>query len=426
MVMDCFDRIIGYESIKNELKRTADVLRNPEVYQKLGVQPPCGLLLYGVPGVGKTLMAKCLIEASGRTAFPLRRNQPDGDFVRAIDETFSKAAESEPSIVFLDDMDKFATVEEDRSNEEEFVAVQACIDNLKGKSVFVLATANSLGELPDCLLRPGSFDMVVEISEPNSEDNEKIIEYYLSQKPHVDDVDPKQIARIMIGRSCAELETALNSAGLLAGFDRSDKITMRHILMGCISITHHVTRDFIISNRTDHPDDVNSTTVRVACHEAGHLVVAETLSPGSVTIACIHNPINGSRGFVSYYDDDCGEKFLDYAMRSLGGYIAVQQRFGIVDTGAGEDIEKAKRTLHNAIEHHGLRGMAFLESPFKDSDNLLSAQESALFAELERCCTDVRQILSEHKAFLDATIKALLEKGLLTADDITNLKKQAG
>ncbi len=113
-------------------------------------------------------------------------------------------------------------------------------------------------------------------------------------------------------------------------------------------------------------------------------------------------------------------------MRSLGGYIAVQKRFGIVDTGAGEDIEKAKRTLHNAIEHHGLRGMAFLESPFKDSDNLLSAQESALFAELERCCTDVRQILSEHKAFLDATIKALLEKGLLTADDITNLKKQAG
>lgn len=79
--MSKFDKIIGYSAVKKELKQIADTLKNREVYAKLGVSSPRGLLLYGEPGVGKSLMASAVIEESGRKAFVCRKDQPNGDFV---------------------------------------------------------------------------------------------------------------------------------------------------------------------------------------------------------------------------------------------------------------------------------------------------------------------------------------------------------
>ena len=81
--MSAFDKVIGYESIKAELIRYCDVLREPEKYWKLGVKRPSGILLYGEPGIGKTLMAEAFIEESGCKAFVLRKNKPDGSFVES-------------------------------------------------------------------------------------------------------------------------------------------------------------------------------------------------------------------------------------------------------------------------------------------------------------------------------------------------------
>ena len=80
--MNEFDRIIGYEGLKKELMQVADALRSGEAYAKLGVKSPRGLMLHGDPGVGKTLMASCLIGASGRKAFVCRKDKPDGEFVK--------------------------------------------------------------------------------------------------------------------------------------------------------------------------------------------------------------------------------------------------------------------------------------------------------------------------------------------------------
>lgn len=127
--MNPFDKIIGYEAVKQELIRIADVLAHPDAYAALGVSAPKGLLLHGDPGVGKTLMVNSLIEASGLPSFICRRDTPDGDFVLKIKEVFDDAAKKAPAIIFLDDLDKFAKTEEDSFNQEEFVAVQAAIDN---------------------------------------------------------------------------------------------------------------------------------------------------------------------------------------------------------------------------------------------------------------------------------------------------------
>ncbi|MCH5156236.1 MAG: AAA family ATPase, partial [Clostridiales bacterium] len=123
--MSEFDKIIGYKDIKSELIRLCDIIRNGEKYKALGVTLSGGLLLDGDPGVGKTLMANCFIKESGRPAFVCRKNKPDGEFVNEIKKTFNEAAENAPSIILLDDMDKFANEDDNHKNAAEYVTVQS-------------------------------------------------------------------------------------------------------------------------------------------------------------------------------------------------------------------------------------------------------------------------------------------------------------
>ena len=94
--MSKFDEIIGYAQIKNELKQISDTLKNPKNYEKLGISAPTGLLLYGDPGVGKSLMANAVIEDSGRNVFVCRKNKPNGEFINEIKKTFDMAVENAP------------------------------------------------------------------------------------------------------------------------------------------------------------------------------------------------------------------------------------------------------------------------------------------------------------------------------------------
>ena len=103
-----FEQVIGYEDVKREFEYVLDIMLNNGKYSKLGVKTPHGILLNGNPGVGKTLMASCFINASKRKCFTVRKDKPDGDFIKFIKQAFEEAVENQPAIVFLDDMDKFA------------------------------------------------------------------------------------------------------------------------------------------------------------------------------------------------------------------------------------------------------------------------------------------------------------------------------
>ena len=132
-----FESIIGYRSIKLEVSRILDQLTNPDKYSVLGVTEPHGLLLHGVPGVGKSTFANAVVEATGRAVLVCRKDKSNGDFVNHIVHIFDEAAENAPSVVLLDDLDKFANEDERLRDSEEFVTVQACIDKVKDKRVFV-------------------------------------------------------------------------------------------------------------------------------------------------------------------------------------------------------------------------------------------------------------------------------------------------
>lgn len=177
-----FDRIIGYDAIKNELLQICDMIKNKEVYKKLGAKLPQGILLYGKPGLGKRLMAKSIIEESGLKTYTIRKNKGNGDFIAYITETFQTAKEHAPSIVFLDDMDKFANEDSNHCDTEEYVAVQSGIDEVKHCGVFVIATVNEIWKLPKSLKRSGRFDRKIEVRPPSDNDANRIISYYLSKR----------------------------------------------------------------------------------------------------------------------------------------------------------------------------------------------------------------------------------------------------
>ncbi len=234
--MDNFERVVGYEDIKAELRRFADVIKNTNKYADLGVTLPSGLLLSGKPGLGKTLMAKCFIEEAGCKTFTLRKDKPNGDFVKHIRETFDEAKKEAPSIVFLDDMDKFANEDRMHRDAEEYVTIQSCIDDNKGCGIFVLATVNEKYDLPDSLLRAGRFDETIDVEPPRGEDAEELIKYFLSTKTMMGNIDMEELTRLMEGNSCAEIETIINKAGIYAVSDGRDRIDQGDIVKACMRL----------------------------------------------------------------------------------------------------------------------------------------------------------------------------------------------
>lgn len=430
MCMKEFDKIIGYASVKKELEQIADVLKNGDVYAKLGVVAPKGLLLHGEPGLGKTLMASCLIEASGRPHFICRKNKPNGDFVKAIKETFAEAAKNAPSIIFLDDMDKFANGDERHPDAEEYVTVQSCIDEVKDKEVFVLATANNTSTLPDSLLRAGRFDRVIEIEVPVGEDAVNIIEHYIKGKPFAEDVDAKIIARIMDGHSCAELETVINEAGLYAGYQRSEKITMQHFIDACLQTVFDVPIKVADDNKDNWVENLQNPdclSTQIVYHEAGHAVIEEILNPNSVTLVSAYNRKFSSGGFTTLYRNR-NELPLQRQMKrvvgALGGMAATEQKFGITDSGTTRDLNHAFRVTMGMIENECICGFDLHKNGYDDSEALKNRREQATAIQVEKYYRKAKEILSLNWEFLEKLARELAEQKILDTADVQKIKSE--
>lgn len=425
--MKAFDKIIGYASLKQELMQISDTLKNREFYDKLGVSAPRGLLLYGEPGVGKSLMASAIIEESGRPVFRCRKDEPNGDFVKKIKATFEKAAENAPSIVFLDDMDKFANGDEKHPDAEEYVTVQSCIDETKGKEVFVLATANDTDCLPDSLQRAGRFDRTIEVGLPMGEDAIEIVAYYLKSKRFVEGIDPTVIAKIMIGHSCADLETVINEAGLYAGYERAESITMEHFLKACLRTVFD--KDGLANEQDDfssHLSDPHHIASHMIYHEAGHAVVSEVLCPGSVTLVFAGNLRQEEGGFTRDYREP-GSSLLEWRKKriitSLGGMAAMEQKFGIPDVGCGEDLNFAFYKVWGLISRTCINGFSFYAQGQNDSERLKADVDQAVATQVEQYYRKAKEIISANWDFFEKLAAALAEKKLLSAVDIEKIRE---
>lgn len=408
--MSALENIIGYEDLKTELRRISDILCNPEKYAKLGVTMPNGLLLVGEPGVGKTTMAMCFIEAVGRKAFICRKKKPNGEFVNEIADVFEKAKKSAPSIVFLDDMDKYANEDIEHKNAEEFVTLQSCIDDAKDSDVFVMGTANDLKNLPKSLLRSGRFDKCINVENPRGKDAENIVEFYLSQKNFVTDIDAAEIAGILEGRSCADLERVINEAGIYAGFENKEKIDMDDVLRACLRIIYDAPEKSL-----DDDDEIDM----IAYHEAGHAVISEILAPGTVNLVTVkknHGDIGGFSSTNPPKGYRYSKKYMENRVISiLGGKAATEIIFGIVDVGAKNDIQKAFNIVEKFVDDYCTYGFdRWIKYPYHSSDALLSRKELMMSSEVEHFYEQAKRILAENRDCLVAVANALMDRKILT------------
>lgn len=416
-----FNKVIGYEDVKIELERIIDMMINSKKYKDLGVQTTRGLLLHGEPGVGKTLMAKCLIKASKRPTFIVRKDLPDGDFVKYIKSTFEKAKKEAPSIVFLDDMDKFANCDRHHKNAEEFVTIQACIDECKDSEVFVLATTNDIDSIPDSLLREGRFDKTIVIENPQGEDAAKIVKHYLKKKKCGKDVNPDEVAKLLDGRSCAALETVINEAGVYAGYENKAEITMDDLVRAFMRVVYKA------PEKLNFKED--KYMLQTAYHEAGHSVVAEVLEPGSVNFTTIKphdGSVSGFAGFINndnYFEDI---KFMENRVVALlAGRAATEIVYGVTDIGANSDLHRAFDIVERFVDNYCSLGFNYWQgcTDMDQSQVLLERKTMLIQAEMERYYQKAKKILIDNRKYLDALAHELVNKKVLLTNDIQNIKR---
>ena len=421
-----FDKVIGYEFIKDELDQIADTLRNRDVYTKMGVKMPSGLLLYGEPGVGKTLMATAMIEASGCPCYTCRKDQPDGDFIRAIRKAFNQAQENAPAIVFLDDLDKFANEDEDHRDAEEYVTVQSCIDDVKHKDVFVLATVNNMRKLPKSLRRAGRFDRLLKMDVPTGADATAIVKHYLRDKKLDDSLDISFVAKALDGHTCAELETVINEAGLYAGYERVDYITVEHFVRACMHVIYQVHGDDY-DQAMFAREDLFSLGLRThaVLHEAGHAAVSEILRPGSVTIVSLLGS-HWDSGFVAYCADSktSANGPLPDILVTLAGMAAVDQWYGNRGYGNSSDLDKVFQMVETLVKNNSISGLCWTERDFSDSDILRAQREAVVAAKVEEYYCKAKKILALNQSFFGDIIKKLSEKCMLTQMDLREIRKK--
>lgn len=408
--MVSFDSIIGYDNIKRELMQIVDIIKNPHIYVSLGAVTPSGILLNGEPGVGKTMLATAFINECGIKAYVLRRRRPCDDFVNEIREIFDEAKRNAPSIILLDDMDKFVVEEK---NNEEYVVLQSCIDEIEGNEVFVIATTNTTEDIPESLLRPGRFDKRLEIHSPNGKDSERIIRHYMSQKPLSDDMNYEDVSKMLSGKTCAELESVINEAAINAGYERKSRIEMSHLISATLKKAYGVTEK--------HDELSPEQREEIAYHEAGHAVISEVITPGSVGIVSLSSDGGDSKGgFMSRCEDFDRRAYR--ILVSLGGKAAAELKFGKVASGTTSDLSRAIKDIHISTTKIGTYGLASVNRC--PSEALDARQEIVTSAELERYLFKAKEILASNREFLDSMAKALYDRETLLYSDVKAIRER--
>ncbi|MDH7509025.1 MAG: CDC48 family AAA ATPase [Methanomassiliicoccales archaeon] len=248
-----WDDIGDLEEAKRELREAVEwPLKYGEVFEHLDAKPPKGVLLYGPPGTGKTMLAKAVATESEANFINVKGpeflSKWVGESEKAVRETFRKARQAAPCIIFMDEIDSIAPVRggdfDSRVTERVISQLLTEMDGLESlHNVVVIAATNRPDMLDPALLRPGRFDRLVHIPAPNLEGRRKILEVHVRKKPLADDVDLDDLAKRTEGYTGADLAALVNEAVMLAMREiiskggevnseslKKEKVQMRHFL----------------------------------------------------------------------------------------------------------------------------------------------------------------------------------------------------
>ena len=233
-----YEKIGGLEEQIIEVKETVELpLTEPELFEKVGIEPPKGILLYGPPGTGKTLLAKAVANETNATFIKIVASEfvkkYIGEGARLVREVFELAKEKAPAIIFIDELDAVAakrlksSTSGDREVQRTLMQLLAELDGFESRGdIGIIGATNRPDILDPALLRPGRFDRFIEVPLPNVDGRREILKIHTKNMSLDDEVSIDSLADITEDLSGADLKAVCTEAGMFAIREKRDKITV--------------------------------------------------------------------------------------------------------------------------------------------------------------------------------------------------------
>ena len=434
-----FDDVAGEDEAKENLTEVVNYLHDPSKYQEIGASMPKGILLVGPPGTGKTMLAKAVAGEANVPFFSMSGSEFVEMFVgmgaSKVRDLFKQAKEKAPCIVFIDEID---AIGQKRSggqyggNDEREQTLNQLLTEMDGfegnNGVIILAATNRPESLDPALTRPGRFDRRVPVELPDLKGREEILRVHARKIKVAEDVDFGQIARMASGASGAELANIVNEAALRAVRDGRRFATQSDLEESIeVVIAGYQKKNAILTDKEKWT---------VAYHEIGHALVAalQTHSAPVQKITIIPRT-SGALGYTMQVEEGnhylMTKEELENKIATLtGGRAAEEVRFGIVSTGASNDIEQATKLARGMITRYGMSeefDMVALETVTNqylggDTSLACSAEtqtqiDHQVVALVKKEHAKAVGILTENRAKLDELAKYLYEKETITGEE---------
>ena len=431
-----FDDVAGLEEEKGELKEIVEFLKEPEKFTKMGARIPKGVLLYGKPGTGKTLIAKAI---AGEADVPFI-SMSGSEFIEMfaglgasrVRKLFDKARKLAPCIVFIDEIDAIGSRRTSNSGaeSENNQTLNQLLVEMDGfgseETIIVLAATNRPEMLDKALLRPGRFDRQITIPTPDLKGRLEILKIHSKDKKISGNVNLESIAEDTAGFTGAELENILNEAAIIATKNKHEEIENDDIEEAVKKVTVGLEKkDRIISDK-----DKKLT----AYHEAGHAVVSRYL-PTQTNVKEVSIIPRGVAGGYTMYKTNEDKYYIsktemqEKLIALLGGRAAEKLVLDDISTGASNDIEVATQIARDMVTKYGMsdklgpidfQGKEPYEiQMFGENIGDRIGQEVKLL--IDTAYNDAQILLREHRDKLDEIAETLLRKEKINEQEFNKI-----
>ena len=344
-----FADVAGYGAVKKEITEVVDFLKNPGKFADIGARIPKGVLLVGPPGTGKTLIARAVAGEAGVPFLSVTGSDFMEMFVGVgasrVRDLFNEARKMGRAIIFIDEIDSIGRKRGaglGGGHDEREQTLNQMLSEMDGfeatEGIVMMAATNRPDILDPALLRPGRFDRQVVVPLPELDDRKDILKVHIKHKKVADDVEVDVIARGTPGMSGADLANLVNEAALYAVRNGEDKIAAAHFDMARDRVIMGVKRDSLVMS--------DSEREMTAYHEAGHALCAALLPDYDPLHKVTIIPTGMALGVTMTLPEEDRHSLrrshaLDMIVMMLGGRNAESLVFGVVSSGAGDDLQKA-------------------------------------------------------------------------------------
>ncbi|BEL10969.1 ATP-dependent zinc metalloprotease FtsH [Actinoplanes sichuanensis] len=440
-----FADVAGADEAVEELQEIKDFLQNPTKYQALGAKIPKGVLLFGSPGTGKTLLARAVAGEAGVPFYSISGSDFVEMFVGVgasrVRDLFEQAKSNAPAIVFVDEIDAVGRHRgagmggghDEREQTLNQLLVEMDGFDTKG-GVILIAATNRPDILDPALLRPGRFDRQIPVDNPDMEGRKAILRVHAKGKPFTPDVDLDSVARRTPGFSGADLANVINEAALL---------TARHEKRAISNDYLEEAIDRVIAGPERRTRAMSDKEKKItAYHEGGHALVAYALPHSAPVHKVTILPRGRSLGhtLVLPTEDKYTQtraEMIDTLAYALGGRAAEELVFHEPTTGAGNDIEKATNLAKAMVTQYGMSSKLGAvkygttgDEPFMGrsmghdkaySDAVAADIDGEVRALIELAHDEAWEILVEYRDVLDNMVLELMEKETITQEDMNRI-----